>query len=109
MLVIGTSGWQYKDWRGEGRLYAPKLPQRLWLERFAESFATVEVNNAFYRLPEKATFESWRDRTPDDFRFAVKMSRYLTHVKRLHEPAEPATCGCTRDGRSRGRTTGVPR
>ncbi|GIE22393.1 DUF72 domain-containing protein [Winogradskya humida] len=89
MLVIGTSGWQYKDWRGEDRLYGPALPQRLWLERFAESFATVEVNNAFYRLPEKATFESWRERTPDDFRFAVKMSRYLTHVRRLHEPAEP--------------------
>jgi uncharacterized protein YecE (DUF72 family) len=89
VLVIGTSGWQYRDWRGEDRLYPPKLPQRLWLERFAESFATVEVNNAFYRLPERDTFASWRERTPDDFVFAVKMSRYLTHIKRLKEPAEP--------------------
>ncbi|WP_051167822.1 DUF72 domain-containing protein [Actinoplanes sp. N902-109] len=86
---MGTSGWQYRDWRGEDRLYPPDLPQRLWLEKFAESFATVEVNNAFYRLPEKATFESWRTRTPAGFCFAVKMSRYLTHIKRLKEPAEP--------------------
>jgi uncharacterized protein YecE (DUF72 family) len=58
---IGTSGWQYRDWKGA--LYAG-APQRVWLERYAESFATVEVNNAFYRLPEKSTFEAWRDRTP---------------------------------------------
>ena len=85
--MMGTSGWQYKDWRGS--LYEPKLPQRLWLERFAGAFATVEVNNAFYRLPERDTFAHWRERTPADFVFAVKMSRYLTHIKRLKEPAEP--------------------
>ncbi|WP_239162713.1 DUF72 domain-containing protein [Paractinoplanes rishiriensis] len=85
--MIGTSGWQYRDWRG--RLYPAKLPQRRWLEHYAERFATVEVNNAFYRLPERHTFEQWRERTPDDFVVAVKMSRYLTHVKRLREPAEP--------------------
>jgi uncharacterized protein YecE (DUF72 family) len=87
MLLIGTSGWQYKDWRG--RFYPPKLPQGRWLEHFAEHFATVEVNNAFYRLPERDTFARWRERTPDDFCVAVKVSRYLTHVKRLREPAEP--------------------
>jgi uncharacterized protein YecE (DUF72 family) len=87
MLNVGTSGWQYKDWRPG--FYPAKLPQRLWLESYAERFRTVEVNNAFYRLPEKRTFEQWRERTPDGFRFAVKMSRYLTHVKRLAEPAEP--------------------
>ena len=86
---MGTSGWQYKDWRCEDRLYPPKLPQRLWLEKYAESFDTVEINNAFYRLPERDTFAQWRARTPDDFVFAVKMSRYLTHIKRLREPAEP--------------------
>jgi uncharacterized protein YecE (DUF72 family) len=86
VILVGTSGWQYKDWRG--RLYPEKLPQRLWLERYAEAFATVEVNNAFYRLPERSTFESWRTRTPDDFRVAVKVSRYLTHIKRLHDPEE---------------------
>jgi uncharacterized protein YecE (DUF72 family) len=87
VLAIGTSGWSYRDWRGP--FYPPKLPQRLWLEHYAENFGVVELNNAFYRLPERATFEKWRERTPADFRFAVKMSRYLTHVKRLREPAEP--------------------
>ncbi|MGW4153867.1 DUF72 domain-containing protein [Micromonospora chersina] len=87
MILVGTSGWQYRDWRE--RFYPAKLPQRLWLEHFAARFATVEVNNAFYRLPERDTFVAWRDRTPDDFCVAVKMSRYLTHIKRLREPAEP--------------------
>jgi uncharacterized protein YecE (DUF72 family) len=87
VLRIGTSGWQYRDWRPAW--YPAKLPQRLWLEYYAERFAVVEVNNAFYRLPERDTFRRWRDRTPDDFTVAVKMSRYLTHVKRLRDPAEP--------------------
>src|SRR3954470_21928698 len=86
-VIIGTSGWQYRDWRG--RFYPQRLPQRLWLEHFAEHFATVESNNAFYRLPERSTFEAWRMRTPADFRWAVKASRFLTHVKRLREPEEP--------------------
>ncbi|MBY8874631.1 DUF72 domain-containing protein [Micromonospora sp. PLK6-60] len=87
MLVVGTSGWQYRDWRD--RFYPAKLPQRRWLEHYADRFATVEVNNAFYRLPERDTFAAWRARTPDDFCVAVKMSRYLTHIKRLREAAEP--------------------
>jgi uncharacterized protein YecE (DUF72 family) len=87
VILVGTSGWQYRDWRE--RFYPRALPQRCWLEHYAASFRTVEVNNAFYRLPERATFERWRDRTPDDFVVGVKMSRYLTHVKRLREPAEP--------------------
>ncbi len=86
-VIIGTSGWQYRDWRG--RFYPQKLPQRLWLEHYAAHFATVESNNAFYRLPEHATFVAWRERTPPDFRWAVKASRFLTHIKRLREPAEP--------------------
>jgi uncharacterized protein YecE (DUF72 family) len=86
-VVVGTSGWQYRDWRG--RFYPTDLPQRRWLEHYAEAFATVEVNNAFYRLPERTTFEQWHARTPDDFCVAVKMSRYLTHIKRLREPREP--------------------
>jgi uncharacterized protein YecE (DUF72 family) len=87
VLKIGTSGWQYKDWRGD--FYPQEMPQRLWLEHYAERFDVVEVNNAFYRLPERTTFAQWRARTPADFRFAVKMSRFLTHVKRLREPEEP--------------------
>ena len=95
MLWIGTSGWQYKDWRppegaaSHGYLYPDRLPQRLWLEHYADRFGTVEVNNAFYRLPERKTFAQWRERTPAGFVVAVKMSRYLTHIKRLREPAEP--------------------
>jgi uncharacterized protein YecE (DUF72 family) len=87
VLLVGTSGWQYRDWRG--RFYPDGLPQRRWLEHFAGRFATVEVNNAFYRLPDRSTFVQWRERTPEDFCVAVKMSRYLTHIKRLKEPAEP--------------------
>jgi uncharacterized protein YecE (DUF72 family) len=85
-LLVGTSGWQYKDWRDafyEGR------PQRAWLATYAGRFATVEVNNAFYRLPERATFEKWCEQVPAGFVVAVKASRYLTHIKRLKEPAEP--------------------
>ncbi len=84
---IGTSGWQYAHWKN--RFYPRETSQAGWLEFFAERFATVESNNAFYRLPERKTFEAWRARTPDDFRMAVKLSRYLTHIRRLREPAEP--------------------
>jgi uncharacterized protein YecE (DUF72 family) len=86
-LYVGTSGWQYRDWRGV--LYPDSLPQRAWLEHFASDFRTVEVNNAFYRLPALAVFERWRDQTPPGFVMAVKVSRYLTHVRRLRDPAEP--------------------
>jgi uncharacterized protein YecE (DUF72 family) len=86
-VIIGTSGWQYRDWRG--LFYPTKLPQRLWLEHYCQFYATVESNNAFYRLPERTTFEKWRERTPPDFRWAVKASRFLTHIKRLREPQEP--------------------
>jgi uncharacterized protein YecE (DUF72 family) len=84
---IGTSGWQYRDWRGT--FYPYDAPVRSWLETFANGFATVESNNAFYRLPERRRFEDWARRTPDDFVMAVKVSRYLTHIKRLAEPSEP--------------------
>jgi uncharacterized protein YecE (DUF72 family) len=84
---VGTSGWQYKDWKG--RLYPAELPQKGWLEHYAANFDTVELNNAFYRLPERDTFAAWRQRTPDGFVMAVKASRYLTHIKRLKDPEEP--------------------
>ncbi|MEV5439127.1 DUF72 domain-containing protein [Streptomyces sp. NPDC052682] len=86
-LFVGTSGWQYKDWREV--LYPAGLPTRLWLEEYAAHFATVEINNAFYRLPSRQTFEAWRERVPGDFTVAVKASRYLTHIKRLKDPEEP--------------------
>ncbi len=86
-LLIGTSGWQYRSWRET--FYPSGMPQARWLEHYAARFQTVEVNNAFYRLPEARTFTDWASRTPDDFHVAVKMSRYLTHVRRLRQPAEP--------------------
>ncbi|GAB7107356.1 DUF72 domain-containing protein [Streptomyces phaeofaciens JCM 4814] len=86
-LYVGTSGWQYKDWREV--LYPADVPVRRWLEEYAEHFATVEINNAFYGLPSRDTFASWAGRVPKDFVVAVKASRYLTHIKRLHDPEEP--------------------
>src|ERR1700733_5104189 len=83
-MLIGTSGWQYRDWRGG--LYPEGVPQRLWLEHYAAHYLTVENNNSFYRLPSRETFAAWRERTPDDFVMAVKASRYLTHVRRLRDP-----------------------
>lgn len=83
MIHVGTSGWQYRDWRGV--LYEEGLPQDRWLERYAQVFSVVEVNNSFYRLPERTTFERWWRRTPDGFTFVVKASRYLTHLKRLKD------------------------
>jgi uncharacterized protein YecE (DUF72 family) len=87
VLRIGTSGWQYRDWRG--RFYPSGLPSTRWLEHYAARFATVEVNNTFYRLPAPGTFEKWSTRVPGDFVIAVKASRYLTHYKRLRDPEEP--------------------
>ncbi|WP_053633609.1 MULTISPECIES: DUF72 domain-containing protein [unclassified Streptomyces] len=86
-VYVGTSGWQYRDWSGV--LYPPDRPQRLWLEEYTGHFRTVESNAAFYRLPSPETFAQWRARTPPGFVMAVKASRFLTHVKRLREPAEP--------------------
>src|SRR5262249_44363262 len=64
-VLAGTSGWQYRDWRGV--LYPPGLAQRRWLEYYADQYATVENNGAFYRLPGPQTFADWRARTPPDF------------------------------------------
>lgn len=87
MWWIGTSGWQYADWRG--RLYPEGLPQTRWLERVTELLSTVELNVSFYRLPQRSAFEQWAARTPAATLFAAKMSRYLTHIRRLAEPREP--------------------
>jgi len=84
---IGCSGWQYRHWRGS--FYPTDLAATAWLEHYARTFDTVEVNNTFYRLPEAATFQAWARRVPAGFVFAVKASRYLTHLKRLRDPEEP--------------------
>jgi uncharacterized protein YecE (DUF72 family) len=94
---IGCSGWMYDDWRG--RVYPQREPKRRWLELYAEQFDTVEVNATFYRLQRREAVAAWVSQTPDGFTFAVKASRYLTHIKRLvdigdglsrfYEPLEP--------------------
>jgi uncharacterized protein YecE (DUF72 family) len=86
-VLVGTSGWQYRDWRGV--LYPPGVAQRRWLEHYCSQYATVENNGSFYRLPSPQTFADWHARTPDGFLMAVKASRYLTHVRRLQDPVEP--------------------
>jgi uncharacterized protein YecE (DUF72 family) len=84
---VGCSGWQYAHWRGN--FYDAALPQSRWLEYYASVFDTVEINNSFYRLPEASTFARWAARVPARFVFAVKASRYLTHMKKLKDPEEP--------------------
>jgi uncharacterized protein YecE (DUF72 family) len=86
-LRIGCSGWNYKHWRGS--FYAPELPVREWFTHYSSVFDTVEINNTFYRLPEPATFAAWRERAPENFLYAIKASRFITHLKRLREPEEP--------------------
>ena len=86
-LLVGTSGWQYRDWRGG--LYPQGLAVGKWLEHYAAHYQTVENNGTFYRLAAEQTFADWRARTPEGFLMAVKASRYLTHIRRLRDPAEP--------------------
>jgi uncharacterized protein YecE (DUF72 family) len=86
-LRIGCSGWNYAHWRN-GVFYPPRCPARLWLDYYARHFDTVEVNTTFYRLPRESAVARWVEETPDDFVFAVKVSRYITHVKRLVDVSE---------------------
>jgi uncharacterized protein YecE (DUF72 family) len=87
VVKVGTSGWQYRHWRGT--FYPDGLPVSRWLDFYSGSFDTVEVNNVFYRLPDAAVFARWRESTPASFEIAVKASSYLTHDKRLRDPREP--------------------
>ena len=84
--IVGTSGWHYDDWRG--RFYPKVLNKGKWLEFYAGNFTTVELNNTFYRLPSEKVFNNWYDSTPPDFVFSVKISRFITHIKRLKNTGE---------------------
>ena len=88
MILIGTSGYNYPHW-WNGIFYPADLPQRKWLEFYAEHFDTVELNVSFYRLPSKEAFQNWYKRTPNRFSFGLKGSRFITHIKRLKECREP--------------------
>lgn len=85
---IGTSGYNYRHW-WEGVFYPREVPQREWLEYYARSFDSVELNVTFYRLPPRSVFEGWKRRTPAGFAFAIKGSRYITHTKRLKDCRDP--------------------
>ena len=87
MVHVGTSGWQYRHWR-DG-FYPAGLAGADWLAFYAERFSTVEVNASFYRLPKRETVERWAATVPDGFVLTFKASRYVTHVRRLRDCAEP--------------------
>jgi uncharacterized protein YecE (DUF72 family) len=84
---VGCSGWQYKHWRGD--FYPADLPTTRWFQQYARTFDTVEINNSFYRWPDAAMFTRWREQAPRGFVYAVKASRFLTHMKKLKDPEEP--------------------
>jgi uncharacterized protein YecE (DUF72 family) len=84
---IGTSGWHYDHWRRT--FYPEKLPRKDWLDYYTRHFNTVEINASFYRLPQESTFTAWHRAVPSGFCFAVKVSRFITHIKRLKDSREP--------------------
>ncbi len=85
-LRIGTSGYQYAHWRG--RFYPDDAPRTRWFDLYAERFDTVEINNTFYNLPSAETFDAWREQAPPGFRYALKFSRYGSHLKHLKDPQQ---------------------
>jgi uncharacterized protein YecE (DUF72 family) len=85
-IHIGTSGWNYQHWKGI--FYPEGLKSKDWLEFYSRRFSTVEINYSFYKLPDKESFESWRESVSGSFIFTAKANRYLTHMKKLNEPAE---------------------
>lgn len=86
-IHVGCSGWQYKHWRGD--FYPAELSAARWFDHYARAFDTVEINNSFYRWPPPETFRKWGEQAPVNFVYAVKASRFLTHMKKLKDPEEP--------------------
>jgi uncharacterized protein YecE (DUF72 family) len=93
-IRIGCSGWIYKHWRGV--FYPEKMAQHRWFAHYAQTFHTVELNTSFYHLPKPETFTKWRDQAPPGFRYAVKASRFITHMKKLKDCEEPLDTFLTR-------------
>lgn len=82
-IWVGTSGWTYDGWRGS--FYPKEVPKKRWLAWYAQQFATTEINGSFYRTPSLEAVEAWREQTPDEFLFAWKASKFITHWKRLSD------------------------
>lgn len=89
LIHIGTSGWHYPHWKGP--FYPLQSPSTSLLSYYMKYFHTAEINNSFYQLPQKKTFEQWRDTVPENFIFSVKASRYITHMKKLKDPLQPVS------------------
>src|SRR5512139_3591891 len=87
-LWVGTSGYSYKEWKGS--FYPEDLPDKDMLADYARQLPSVEINNTFYRLPTPSLLESWAKQVPENFRFVLKASRRITHIKRLKECEEEA-------------------
>jgi uncharacterized protein YecE (DUF72 family) len=83
-IRIGSSGWHYKHWLGT--FYPPKTTAGRMFHHYLQYFDTVELNNTFYRLPGEPALHAWREQTPPNFRFAIKGSRFITHMKKLKDP-----------------------
>jgi len=86
-IHVGCSGWVYRHWKGG--FYPEGLPQKSWFTHYASQFDTVEVNASFYRVPPASTFEGWRNKAPPGFRYAVKVNRFITHMKKLLDCEDP--------------------
>jgi uncharacterized protein YecE (DUF72 family) len=84
---IGTSGWHYDHW--QEKFYPNGLPKSRWLEFYSSHYSTVELNNSFYHLPSEKAFTNWKNSSPSEFVFSVKVSRFITHIKRLKNAVEP--------------------
>jgi uncharacterized protein YecE (DUF72 family) len=102
-IRIGCSGWNYKHWREA--FYPKGVPVKRWFDHYAGVFETVELNTSFYHLPKPETFTKWRDQAPAGFRYAVKAPRFITHMKKLKDCAEPVEEFLTR-ARNLGDTIG---
>jgi uncharacterized protein YecE (DUF72 family) len=85
-LLVGTSGFSYKEWKGS--FYPEKLPAKEMLPYYSSRLPAVEINNTFYRVPQKSVLESWKEQVPESFKFAVKASQRITHFKRLKDVQE---------------------
>src|SRR5205814_7943588 len=86
-IRVGTSGWNYDHWRG--RFYPEKLPPSQYLDFYSQQFDTVEIDYSFYRLPSEESYKNWAGQVDRKFVFSVKASRYLTHMRKLHDAQDP--------------------
>jgi len=85
-LYVGTSGYSYNEWKGS--FYPEDLPAKEMLSYYASRLPAVEINNTFYRLPQRSMLENWKQQVPNDFRFSIKASQRITHFKRLQDVAD---------------------